>query len=131
MPDRLGQATRDVDLGDSGAALLAAPLAAEGQPAGNVPRIGYLEIAPAEGPIAQAMVDAFRRGMREHGYAVDREEFDEDFCCVAAPVTGEHGELRGIVGLSASTRAFDSEHDELASAVLGVAAEASLTPVPA
>ena len=49
-------------------ALLAAPLAAQGQPVGNVPRIGYLEIAPAEGPIAQAMVDAFRRGMREHGY---------------------------------------------------------------
>ncbi len=63
--------------------------------------------------------------VREHGYAVDREEFDEDFCCVAAPVTGERGELRGIVGLSASTRAFDAEHDELAAAVLGVAAEAS------
>jgi acetyl-CoA synthetase len=68
--------------------------------------------------------------VRQHGYAVDREEFDEDFCCFAAPVTGERGELRGIVGLSASTRAFDAEHDELASAVLGVAAEASpLEPV--
>ena len=68
--------------------------------------------------------------VREHGYAVDREEFDEDFCCFAAPVTGERGELRGIVGLSASTRAFDAEHDELAAAVLGVAAEASpLEPV--
>jgi acetyl-CoA synthetase len=63
--------------------------------------------------------------VRQHGYAVDREEFDEDFCCFAAPVTGERGELRGILGLSASTRAFDAEHDELAAAVLGVAAEAS------
>ena len=63
--------------------------------------------------------------VREHGYAVDREEFDEDFCCVAAPVTGERGELRGIVGLSATTRAFDAEHDELAAAVVGIAAEAS------
>ena len=63
--------------------------------------------------------------VREHGYAVDREEFDEDFCCIAAPVTDERGELRGIVGLSASVRAFDSEHDELAAAVVGVAAEAS------
>lgn len=62
--------------------------------------------------------------VREHGYAVDREEFDDDFCCFAAPVTGERGELRGIVGLSASVRAFDAEHDELAAAVLGVAAEA-------
>ena len=70
--------------------------------------------------------------VREHGYAVDREEFDEDFCCVAAPVTGERGELRGIVGLSARTHAFDLEHDELAAAVLGVAAEASaLEPVGA
>ena len=63
--------------------------------------------------------------VREHGYAVDREEFDEDFCCVAAPVTGERGDLRGIVGLSATTRAFDAEHDQLAAAVVGVAAEAS------
>ncbi len=63
--------------------------------------------------------------MRDHGYAVDREEFDEDFCCVAAPVCGERGELRGILGLSASTRAFDAEHDELAAAVLEVAAEAA------
>lgn len=69
--------------------------------------------------------------VREHGYAVDREEFDEDFCCVAAPVTGEQGELRGIVGLSASVRAFDAEHDELAAAVVGVAAEASPAAVGA
>ncbi len=68
--------------------------------------------------------------VREHGYAVDREEFDEDFCCIAAPVTGERGELRGILGLSASVRAFDTEHDELASAVVGVAAAAGLE-VPA
>jgi DNA-binding IclR family transcriptional regulator len=68
--------------------------------------------------------------MREHGYAVDREEFDEDFCCVAAPITGERGELRGILGLSASVRAFDTEHDVLASAVVGVAAAAGLE-VPA
>ena len=45
--------------------LLAAPLAAEAQQAGTVPRIGYLEIASAELPVAQAMVDAFRQGMRE------------------------------------------------------------------
>jgi acetyl-CoA synthetase len=69
--------------------------------------------------------------VREHGYAVDREEFDEDFCCVAAPVTGERGELRGILGLSASVRAFDAEHDQLAAAVVGVAAEASALEVVA
>jgi DNA-binding IclR family transcriptional regulator len=62
--------------------------------------------------------------VREQGYAVEREEFDEDFCCVAAPVTGERGELRGILGLSASTRAFDAEHDDLAAAALDVAIQA-------
>ena len=51
------------------------------------------------------------RQVREHGYAVDREEFDEDFCCVAAPVLDERGRLAAILGLSASTRAFDAEHE--------------------
>ena len=60
-----------------------------------------------------------------NGYAVDREEFDADFCCVAAPVLDEHGRLAGILGLSASTRAFDAEHGELAAAVRDVAAEAA------
>jgi len=62
--------------------------------------------------------------VRADGYAVDREEFDEDFCCVAAPVLGDRGALRGIIGLSASTRAFDAEHEELASAAREVALQA-------
>jgi acetyl-CoA synthetase len=69
--------------------------------------------------------------VRAQGFAVDREEFDEDFCCVAAPVLGERRELRGIIGLSASTHAFDNEHDELASAVLRTAREASPAPAEA
>jgi len=62
--------------------------------------------------------------VRADGYAVDREEFDEDFCCVAAPVLGDRGALRGIIGLSASTRAFDAEHEELAAAAREVALQA-------
>ena len=64
------------------------------------------------------------RQVRAHGYAVDREEFDRDFCCVAAPVLDERGRLAAILGLSASTRAFDAEHDELAAAVRDLAAAA-------
>ena len=64
------------------------------------------------------------RGVRSHGYAVDREEFDRDFCCVAAPVLDEHRRLAAVLGLSASTRAFDAEHGELAAAVRDLAAEA-------
>ena len=44
--------------------ILAAPLAAYAQQAGRVPRIGYLR---AETPPA-ADIEAFRQGLREHGY---------------------------------------------------------------
>lgn len=62
--------------------------------------------------------------VRADGYAVDREEFDRDFCCIAAPVLDEHGRLAAILGLSASARAFDAEHGKLATAVRDLAAEA-------
>jgi acetyl-CoA synthetase len=60
--------------------------------------------------------------VRVQGFAVDREELDEDFCCVAAPILDDRGRLAAVLGLSASTRAFDAEHDELADAVRDVAA---------
>jgi DNA-binding IclR family transcriptional regulator len=62
--------------------------------------------------------------VRANGYAVEREEFDADFCCVAAPILDEQRRLVGILGLSASTRAFDAEHGDLAAAVRDLAAEA-------
>ena len=47
--------------------LLAAALAASAQPAGQIPRIGYLSILrPPGGP--DAYLDAFREGLREHGW---------------------------------------------------------------
>ncbi len=66
--------------------------------------------------------------VREHGYAVDREEFDEDFCCVAAPILDDRGRLAGILGLSASTRAFDAEHAELTKTVRELAMAESAAP---
>jgi DNA-binding IclR family transcriptional regulator len=68
------------------------------------------------------------RDVRAHGYAVEREEFDRDFCCVAAPVLDERRRLAAILGLSASTRAFDAEHGELAAAVRDLAADAGPAP---
>ena len=47
------------------AALLVAPLAAQAQPAGKVPRIGFL-FSGASGPARE--VDAFRQGLRDLGY---------------------------------------------------------------
>ena len=71
------------------------------------------------------------RQVREQGYAVDREEFDMDFCCVAAPILDERGRLAAILGLSASTRAFDSEQPDLAAAVRDLAANAGATSAEA
>src|SRR5262245_23075102 len=51
-------------LAGTGAVVLAAPLAAEAQPAGKVPRIGYLHIAPRSAPFGKA----FERKLRELGY---------------------------------------------------------------
>ncbi len=50
-------------------ALLAAPLAAEAQQAGKVPRIGFLHSSAAPTPTApRPSVDAFRQGLRDLGY---------------------------------------------------------------
>ena len=64
------------------------------------------------------------RTVRAAGYGIDREEFDLDFCCVAAPVPDGRGGLAAVLGLSAPTRAFDAEQEELAAAVRDLAAEA-------
>ena len=54
-----------------------------------------------------------------------------DFCCVAAPILDERGRLAAILGLSASTRAFDSEQADLAAAVRDLAANAGATSAEA
>jgi ABC-type uncharacterized transport system substrate-binding protein len=51
-------------LGTVAGGLLAAPLAAEGQPAGQVYRIGFLRA----GPPPKTFVEAFLQGLREEGY---------------------------------------------------------------
>jgi acetyl-CoA synthetase len=59
--------------------------------------------------------------VRDNGYAVDREEFDTDFCCIAAPILDERGQLLAVLGLSTSSRVFDAERQRLAASVLQVA----------
>ncbi len=58
--------TRRRFLGTLAGGLLAAPLAAEAQPAGKVTRIGVLE--PTSMALNAANLDAFRQGLRELGY---------------------------------------------------------------
>jgi DNA-binding IclR family transcriptional regulator len=59
--------------------------------------------------------------VRADGFATDREEHTEDFCCVAAPMFDARGRLAGILGLSATAHVFDGERKQLARAVLQVA----------
>jgi DNA-binding IclR family transcriptional regulator len=59
--------------------------------------------------------------IRARGWAVDREEFDEDFCCIAAAVRAPSGRPFAVIGISMTRRAFDDEHETLAQAVVEVA----------
>ena len=55
-------------IGTLAAGLLAAPILVDGQPAGKVPRVGYLNPGSASDPLRQRRLDAFRQGLRELGY---------------------------------------------------------------
>lgn len=68
--------------------------------------------------------DALRDDLREvrrRGYAVDREEFGEDFCCIASAVLDPRGRFLAAIGISMTRRAFDDEHETLAQTVVAVA----------
>lgn len=62
---------------------------------------------------------------RHDGFAVDREEFDTSFCCLAAPIRDERGRFRAVLGLSVTSNVFDAERKHLADTVRGVATRAS------
>jgi DNA-binding IclR family transcriptional regulator len=59
------------------------------------------------------------------GFATDREEFAEGFCCVAAPILNPAGQVAASIGLSTLARQFASQQQELIGAVIGVAASAT------
>lgn len=68
---------------------------------------------------------------RQDGFAVDREEFDTSFCCLAAPIRDERGRFRAVLGLSVTSSVFDAERTHLADIVRGVAARASASATEA
>jgi IclR family transcriptional regulator, acetate operon repressor len=51
--------------------------------------------------------------VRLTGVACEREEFERDFCCLAAPVLDHDRRFLGAVGISMSRRAFDHEREQL------------------
>jgi DNA-binding IclR family transcriptional regulator len=71
-----------------------------------------------------AALEAELQQVRENGYAVDREEFDENFCCIAAPIFDERGKFLAALGLSVTAHVFDTDRDDLAATVMDVAGRA-------
>jgi acetyl-CoA synthetase len=53
------------------------------------------------------------RRVRLSGVAAEREEFERDFCCLAAAVVDPDRHFLGAVGISMSRRAFDTERAQL------------------
>lgn len=64
--------------------------------------------------------------VHEDGYAVDREEFDENFCCLAAPIFDDAGRFVAVLGLSMTVHLFDEERDALARSLTAVARRAGV-----
>jgi DNA-binding IclR family transcriptional regulator len=71
------------------------------------------------------------REIRRTGFAVECEEFDTDFCCIAAPVFDARGRFLAAIGISMTRRAFDEERDALVRTVLALARTAGGGPGPA
>jgi acetyl-CoA synthetase len=66
--------------------------------------------------------------VRSSGYAVDRGEFDLEYSCVAAPIPAFRGRFLAVLGLSTSSRTFETEVQDLVHAVREVAAAVSGGP---
>jgi DNA-binding IclR family transcriptional regulator len=60
------------------------------------------------------------------GFAVDREEFESNFCCIAAPIFDERGRFAAVLGLSVTANVFDAECERLAEIVMSVAKGATV-----
>ena len=59
-------------LAGTGAVLLAAPLAADAQPATRIRRVGIYSDATRTGPLGPEFLEAFRNGLRDHGWVEGR-----------------------------------------------------------
>jgi acetyl-CoA synthetase len=59
--------------------------------------------------------------VRRTGLAFDREEFEPDFCCMAAPVLDDRRRFLGAVGISMTSRAWDDGREALAETLRDVA----------
>ena len=77
----------------------------------------YLEEVELEAytPHTVTNVDELReviKKVKSRGYAIDREEFHEGVCCVAAPVRDHTGEVQAAVSLSLPKSRFQEEENK-------------------
>lgn len=63
--------------------------------------------------------------VRQQGFALDRQEFAEATCCVAAPIRDHQGRLVASLGISAPARRFNAAQETLIASVTRVCEEAS------
>lgn len=63
--------------------------------------------------------------VRESGFALDREEFAEGFCCIASPVLNPDGRVVASLALSVPARRFETDCIPLINDVVDVATTAS------
>jgi putative tryptophan/tyrosine transport system substrate-binding protein len=75
------------------AGVFVAPLAAEAQPPAKAPRIGYLVTGSLESPDTRTLLDAFRQGLRERGYAEGQN--------IVIEYRAAHGSIEGFPDLAA------------------------------
>lgn len=61
----------------------------------------------------------------KRGYAVDRGEFADDVNCAAAPIFSAEGEVVAVLSVSAPEQRFAQKEDQLVSAVVQAASNAS------
>jgi acetyl-CoA synthetase len=70
--------------------------------------------------------------IRAGAVAYDREEFGDDFCCLALPVHNGRGQAVAALGISMSARCFALDREPLSEVLRGVVAQASqVLSVPA
>jgi DNA-binding IclR family transcriptional regulator len=63
--------------------------------------------------------------IRAGAVAYDKEEFGEDFCCLALPVRNHAGRAVAALGISMSARCFEIERESLSAALRDVTTQAS------
>lgn len=63
--------------------------------------------------------------IRRSGFAIDREEYAEAFCCIAAPIRDPNGVVAASVGISLSPQRFAADYVNLVNDVVEVATVAS------